>query len=106
MAWVLLAASAAFDVGFVVLLKMSNAFERWQLGVVSIACMLLALVFLSLAIRTIPITIAFPVWTGMGLAGTVLLGLLLLHERLLPIQVFGLALIAAGVVVLQISSPA
>ena len=53
-------------------------FYSWLLGF--LCCMSLSMYLLIKAIQTIPIGTAYPIWTGIGAAGTVLLGILIFHE--------------------------
>ena len=53
-------------------------FYSWLLGF--LCCMSLSMYLLIKAIQTIPIGTAYPIWTGIGAAGTVLLGILFFHE--------------------------
>src|SRR5207253_1223531 len=59
---------------------------------------------LSVAIRQIPVSVAYAVWAGLGTAGIAVVGLLFLHESLNPVKAGALALIIAGVVVLNLQT--
>jgi quaternary ammonium compound-resistance protein SugE len=50
-----------------------------------------------LALRDLPVSIAYPIWTGIGTLGTVFLGALLLGEALTPLKLVSVALIVAGI---------
>ena len=52
---------------------------------------------LTLALRELPVSIAYPIWTGIGTLGTVLLGALLLGEALTPVKLMSVALIVVGI---------
>ncbi|MCY1344650.1 Quaternary ammonium compound-resistance protein SugE [compost metagenome] len=53
--------------------------------------------FLTLSMRVLPVSIAYPIWTAIGTLGTVLLGFLLLGEALTPAKLVSVVLIVAGV---------
>jgi quaternary ammonium compound-resistance protein SugE len=53
--------------------------------------------FLTLSMRVLPVSIAYPIWTAIGTLGTVLLGFLLLGESLTPAKLLSVVLIVAGV---------
>ncbi|MNF98408.1 Quaternary ammonium compound-resistance protein SugE [compost metagenome] len=53
--------------------------------------------FLTLSMRVLPVSIAYPIWTAIGTLGTVLLGFLLLGEALTPVKLLSVVLIVAGV---------
>ena len=49
-------------------------------GVGFLACLALSMTLLAKAFQTLPIGTAYPVWTGIGAVGTVILGILFFHE--------------------------
>lgn len=65
-----------------------------------------AFYFLSLTLRTIPIGIAYAIWSGLGVVLITLMGIVLYRETLDLPAAIGMALIVAGVVVLQVFSSA
>ena len=71
-------------------------FYSWLLGF--LCCMSLSMYLLIKAIQTIPIGTAYPIWTGIGAAGTVLLGILFFHEPATFWRVFFIStLVISGV---------
>ncbi|MDQ3317734.1 MAG: SMR family transporter, partial [Actinomycetota bacterium] len=58
---------------------------------------------LSNAMKILPAGTAYAVWTGIGAAGTAVVGILLLGESASPLRVFSLALIVAGVIGLRLA---
>lgn len=66
--------------------------------------MALSGLFLWLAQRTIPIGTAYAVWTGIGAAGTFLIGILAFNDSLAMMRILSFMLIVAGVIGLRISS--
>lgn len=57
--------------------------------------------FLTLAMRDLPVSIAYPIWTAIGSLGTVFLGFVLLGESLTLVKLLSVGLIVAGVVGLK-----
>jgi quaternary ammonium compound-resistance protein SugE len=103
MAWVLLIVAGFFEVGFALGLKLSEGFTRpWPTAgmVVSGA---LSFFLLSRAMRSLPVGTAYAVWTGIGAAGAVALGILFLKEPAGIFRVGAIALILAGVVALRLT---
>jgi len=66
------------------------------LGVTSFA-------LLSMALRTLPVGTAYAVWTGIGAAGTAVLGMLILNESRDLARLGGIILIISGVVLLRLA---
>jgi quaternary ammonium compound-resistance protein SugE len=63
-------------------------------------------VLLALAVRTLPIGTAYAVWTGIGAAGTVILGIVLFAEPATLARLFFVGLIVAGIAGLKLVTPA
>ncbi len=104
MAWVYLLAAGLFEIGWPVGFKLSQqpAFKVW--GIVgAIVSMGLSGWLLWLAQREIPIGTAYAVWTGIGGAGTFLIGVLFFGDVASIARFFGVALIVGGVVTLKLA---
>ncbi len=87
-------------------LKASESFTRPLPSLVVAVGYGAAFYFLSLALKTIPVGIAYAIWSGVGVALITLIGWLLFKQRLDVPALAGIALIVAGVVVIQLSSMA
>ena len=103
MAWTLLLLASLFEIGWAVGLKYSDGFTRLWPSVATIVCLLASIGLLGLAARSLPIGTAYAVWTGIGAAGTVLCGILLLGDPASLKRLFCVAVILAGVVGLKFS---
>jgi quaternary ammonium compound-resistance protein SugE len=64
--------------------------------------MLLSLYFLNQAIKTIPLGTAYAVWTGIGIAGTALLGMILFDEPVKLVRIFFISLIMISIIGLKV----
>ncbi len=106
MAWTLLVVAALFEVGWAIGLRYTDGFTRIAATAWTVLALVLSVVLLALAARTLPIGTAYAVWTGIGAAGTALLGLWLFGEPATPARLGCIALILAGVVGLKLVSPA
>ena len=105
MAWGYLLIAAAFEIGWAIGLKYTDGFTRLWPSVVTIVGMLLSFAFLAQAVRTIPVGTGYAVWTGIGAAGTAILGIVLFGESASWPRLACLALIGAGVIGLKLASP-
>ena len=85
-----------------VALKASEGFVR--LGPIALVVVGygLSFYFLALALKQIPLGVAYAIWSGLGTAGAVLAGVLLWRESLNLAGVIGIALIVAGVLILNL----
>ena len=104
MAWLWLLLAGAAEIGWMVELKFSESFTRpaWAAG--TVAPMGLSLLFMSFAIRTIPMGTAYAVWTGVGAAGIVVVGMLFFGEPRTPLRIACIACIIAGIAGLRLAS--
>ena len=87
-------------------LKAAEGFTRPLPSLVVIVGYGAAFYFLSLALKTIPVGIAYAIWSGIGVALITLIGWVVFKQRLDAPALFGLALIIAGVAVIQFFSSA
>lgn len=80
MAWLYLILGGFFEIGFTTCLKLSNNFSnlKWSIGF--FICITLSFVLLNKAVQTLPIGTAYAVWTGIGAAGSVIIGMYLFKE--------------------------
>ena len=105
MAWMMLLAAGLFEIGWAIGLKYTNGFSRPWPTVGTVGAMVASMVLLGLAVRTLPIGTAYAVWTGIGAAGTAILGLWLFQEPATPMRLFCIGLIIAGVLGLKVATP-
>jgi len=103
MAWTLLLLAALLEVGWAVGLKYTHGFTRLWPSVWTGLSMALSMGLLAWAARTLPIGTAYAVWTGIGAAGTAVLGVLLFGEAASLTRLAGIALIVLGVALLRTS---
>ncbi|WP_342243571.1 DMT family transporter [Pseudomonas sp. OTU5201] len=97
MAWTFLLVAAFFEVLFAMGMKYAEGFTRPWPSVLVVVAAVAGIYFLTLSMRVLPVSIAYPIWTAIGTLGTVLLGFLLLGEALTPAKLLSVALIVVGV---------
>lgn len=104
MSWVYLVLAGLFEIGWPVGLKMSQQSETRTAGiVVAIVFMTISGLLLWLAQKQIPIGTSYAVWTGIGAAGTFLIGVFFYGDPASLGRYLGVALIMAGVATLKLS---
>ncbi|PZG06567.1 DMT family transporter [Nonomuraea aridisoli] len=101
MAWVVLVLAGLFEVVMALSLKLSNGFTHlwWSLSFLTTAVLSFGL--LSYAIKSLEVGTAYAVWTGIGAAGTALLGMALLGDQVSAARLLFIGLILAGVIGLR-----
>ncbi|MFN4087741.1 MAG: SMR family transporter [Alphaproteobacteria bacterium] len=85
-------------------LALSSGFTRPLPSAVTIACFGFAFYMLSLTLRTIPVGIAYAIWSGVGIVLIALVGWIFLRQQLDAAALLGMALIVAGVIVVNVFS--
>jgi quaternary ammonium compound-resistance protein SugE len=104
MAWFYLILAGLFEIGWPVGLKMAQVpGTRWSGIGLAVVFMTLSGILLWLAQRQIPLGTAYAVWTGIGAAGTFLVGVLYYNDPTSLARYLGVALIVAGVIVLKLA---
>ena len=104
MNWFILVVAGLLEVGWAIGLKYTDGFSRPWPSVATIAAMLVSIVLLSLAMKTLPVGTAYVVWVGIGAVGTAILGIFLFGESAGVTRLASLGLIVAGVIGLKLSS--
>lgn len=103
-AWVTLALAILAEVIGTSALKASAGFSRLWPSVVVVAGYGVAFYFLSLTLKHIPVGIAYAVWSGAGTVLITVIGVLAFRQKIDLAGVIGIALIVAGVLVLNLLS--
>lgn len=104
MAWLFLAAAAAFEILFALSMKYAEGFTRPLPTLVTVIGVVGGIGFLTLALKTLPVSVAYPIWTGVGTLGTVVLGFVLLGEPLTGGKLVSALAIVGGVAGLKAAS--
>lgn len=102
MAWVLLAVAIASEIVATLSLKQSEGFSRLAPSVVAILGYVISLTLVGQALKTIPVSVAYAIWSGAGTAIVAGVGMAFLGESVSVVRVAGISLIVVGVVVLNI----
>ena len=105
-AWLYLILAGLCEIGWAFGLKYSDGFTKPVVSVVTVVVMILSFVLLSQAMKTLPLGTAYAIWTGIGAAGTALLGIFFLNEPRDLIRILCILMIVAGVVGLKVFSEA
>ncbi len=103
MAWFFLFLAGLTEIGWAVALKYSHGFTRFIPSVIAIVVMVASFFLLAQSLKSIPIGTAYAIWTGIGILGTVLLGIILFNEPAGFVRLFFLSLIFIGIVGLKLT---
>ena len=97
MAWIYLTVAGLFEIGWAIGLKYTDGFTRLLPSLWTLASMILSIVLLGLALRTLPVGTAYAVWTGIGAVGTAALGIYLFAEPATVARLLCIGLILSGI---------
>jgi len=104
LAWTYLIIGGVFEIGMAVGLKYTKGFTRLWPIVGAITSMTVSLLLLAKALQVIPVGTGYAVWTGVGAAGTALVGMFFLGEPRTAARLFFIFLIVVGIVGLRLFS--
>ena len=103
MAWLLLVVAGLLETAWAIALKESAGFSKLVPSVLFVVLGIASLTLLAIALRSLPVGTAYAVWTGIGAAGTAILGIVLLGESAQALRLASIGLIVAGVIGLNLS---
>ena len=104
MDWIFLIIAGFFEIAWAIGLKYTEGFSRAAPSALTVAAMVASFLFLSLALKTIPIGTGYAVWTGIGAAGTAVLGIFLFSESASLPRLLCIGIIIAGIAGLKAAS--
>ena len=104
MAWLMLSVAGLLEIAFAYGMKSSAGFTRLIPSLFTVVSGLASVPLLSFSLRTLPMGTGYAVWTGIGAAGSALLGIMLLGDPASPMRLLCIALILAGVIGLKLVS--
>ncbi len=104
MAWLLLFIAGIFEIGWAIGMKYTHGFTKLIPSVLTLVSMILSVYLLSLATKQIPIGTAYAVWTGIGIAGTSILGVIIFNEPVEVLKVVFILMILVAIVGLKVIS--
>ncbi len=105
MAWILLFVAGLFEVVWAYFMKQSAGFTRLGPTAAMLLGMIASVGLLSLSMRTLPLGVAYMVWTGIGAVGAFLVGIAVLGEQMSPLRFTAAALIVSGLLLMKFTSP-
>ncbi|MGJ8562031.1 MAG: DMT family transporter [Alphaproteobacteria bacterium] len=103
MSWFFLIIASMFEIAWVYALKRVTDISDFSAIFITISLLLLSIFFLSLAIRTIPISVAYALWTGIGIIGALTIGVILYNEPFDIFRIICVACILVGIVGIHIA---
>ncbi|ORP10330.1 QacE family quaternary ammonium compound efflux SMR transporter [Vibrio cholerae] len=104
MAWLILFLAGICEIAWAIGLKYSEGFSKPLASVATLSALVISFVLLGIALRTLPLGVAYGIWVGIGAVGTALVAAFLFGETLTLIKLISLFLIVAGIAGLKMSA--
>lgn len=104
MMWFYLILAGILEVVWATTMKLSDGFSRFGYSAITVLGMMLSFYLLSRALKDLPMSLAYPIWTGIGAIGTVIVGVVFLGDRLSPLSYLFLVLLLIGIIGLKVTS--
>ena len=101
--WLLLISAVTLEVGATSMLNASEGFRRLTPSITAIILYSLCFFIFSRALESIPLGIAYAVWSGLGVVFVLLVGLIVFKQHLSPLSLISIALILGGTILAYIS---
>lgn len=104
MAWFVLLLAGIFEVVWAYSMKLSAGFTKLTPSIITIVFMILSVVLLAHAMKTLPLGTAYTIWTGIGAIGSFLVGIFVLGEPASAMRMLAAVLIISGLILMKLSS--
>ena len=105
MAWMYLVIAGLFEIAWAIGLKYTEGFTRLWPSAGTVAAMIVSFLFLAESLKSIPVGTGYAVWTGIGAAGTAVMGMILFDESRELFRILCILAIVAAIAGLKLSSP-
>jgi quaternary ammonium compound-resistance protein SugE len=102
--WTALIVAGLFEVAWSIFLKNSKGFTETTPTILFLITLFISMFLLSYSMREIPMGMAYPIWTGIGAVGTVIIGIIFFKEDLNFMKIFFISLLLIGLIGLKFSS--
>lgn len=103
MAWISLLLAGILEIVWAYFMKSSEGFTKLWPSVITLITMVGSFFLLSYSMKTLPLSVAYPMWTGIGAIGTFLIGITLLGESVSMPKIIAGVLIVSGLILMKIA---
>lgn len=104
MNWIILIIAGLFETFWAYQLKLSDGFSKVVPTVLTIVGMIISFGLLAHALKTLPLSVGYAVWTGIGIIGAAILGIVILKEPVNTMKLIFLALVIVGIIGLNLTT--
>ena len=104
MSWIFLFLAGTFEVVWASTMKLSQGFSIIKYDILTIIGMLVSFGFLTLAMKKLPLGIAYPIWTGIGAVGAILVGALIFKDKVPSLTWVFVLMLVVGLIGIKVTS--
>lgn len=104
MAWVYLFIAGIFEVFWATMMKLSENFTKLNYTIYMIIGMLISFYYLALSLKSIPLSTSYPIWSGIGAVGSILVGIAFFKDQIPLITWFFIACLLIGILGIKMTS--
>ncbi|MCH1722999.1 DMT family transporter [Lactococcus formosensis] len=104
MSWIFLFLAGIFEVVWASTMKLSQGFSIIKYDILTIIGMLVSFGFLTLAMKKLPLGIAYPIWTGIGAVGAILVGAVIFKDKVPSLTWVFVLMLVVGLIGIKVTS--
>ena len=104
MSWAFLVLAGLIEVGFASTLKLTEGFTKLWPTLIFTICIVFSFLLLNKALKDIPIGTAYAIWTGIGAAGTAIVGILVYKEPATALRLFFILTLIGSIIGLKFAT--
>ncbi len=104
MAGVSLIVAGIFEMFWATMMKLSEGFSKLNYSLLTIIGMIASFYFLAKSLHSLPLSLAYPIWTGIGAVGSILIGVFLFKDQLSIVTSFFVILLVIGIIGIKVTS--
>lgn len=104
MSWINLFIAGFFEIFWVTTLKLSHGFTKLNFAILTVIGLVLSFIFLAQATKNLNLSIAYPVWTGIGAVGSIVVGVFIFKDQLSTMTIFFIVLLIISIIGIKLTS--
>lgn len=104
MAWFYLLVAGILEIVWAFSMKQSQGFSKLTPSIITVVTMIASFWLLAISMRSLPLSTAYGVWTGIGAVGAFLVGTIVLGEPASAMKITAAVLIVSGLVLMKLAS--
>lgn len=104
MAWLFLIVAGVFETFWATMMKLSEGFSKLNYSLLTLIGMIASFYFLAKALHSLPMSLAYPVWTGIGAVGSIIFGVFFFKDHLSISTSFFVFLLVIGIIGIKVTS--